>query len=72
MLFCLCLLSHHTVPWPLLISLFYSLCLFSCSFFKLLKLDAKLFFLAVPHSLWDLSSQTRGQTWAPCSESTGS
>ena len=29
-----------------------------------------LFFLAMLHSLWDLSSPSRDQTWAPCSGST--
>ena len=27
------------------------------------------FFLVMPHGLWDLSSPTRAQTRAPCSES---
>ena len=30
------------------------------------------FFLAAPHSLWDLSSLTRGRTWALSNESTES
>ena len=39
----------------------YAKCMFNFNFF---------FFLAAPHGMWDLSSQTRDRTRAPCSGST--
>lgn len=55
MLFCLCLLSYHTVSWPSLILLFCSLCSFSCSFSSFLNQVLNSFFLTVTCDLQDLS-----------------